>query len=151
MSTQQVARSLYAYHGCTQYVPFLLTRQMLWNWYTIDACFLSSGWHITSTAGFAGTCIGVILLAITLEFLRRLSEEYDHELVRAATGPRCPSILISGPMDNKASRAGSRTEPGQASTQPPPSPRPFKPRLLQQAVRALLRMLQSGVAYMIML
>jgi len=34
---------------------------MLWNWYSLDACFLSHAWQITSHAAFAATCIGVIL------------------------------------------------------------------------------------------
>lgn len=55
---------------------------MLWNWYTADACFLSSTWHITSRGMFAGSCIGVILLVLSLEFLRRLGKEYDRLLVR---------------------------------------------------------------------
>src|SRR5438128_1500329 len=28
---------------------------MLWNWYTIDSCFLASSWKITSTGAFAGS------------------------------------------------------------------------------------------------
>jgi len=49
---------------------------MLWNWTTIDACFLTSSWHIRSAADFAGSCIGVILLVMALEALRRVSREY---------------------------------------------------------------------------
>ncbi|KAK8162467.1 Ctr copper transporter [Phyllosticta citrichinensis] len=55
---------------------------MLWNWNTIDACFLSSSWHITSKGMFAGSCIGVILLVMALEFLRRTAKEYDRMLLR---------------------------------------------------------------------
>src|ERR1700679_2420036 len=55
---------------------------MLWNWYTIDACFLSSSWHITSHGMLAGSCIGVICLVLLLEFLRRSVKEYDRFLVR---------------------------------------------------------------------
>jgi copper transporter 1 len=54
---------------------------MLWNWYTIDACFLSSSWKITSNGMFAGSCIGVILLVMFLEFLRRLGKEYDRYIL----------------------------------------------------------------------
>ncbi|GAA5920852.1 hypothetical protein JCM1841_002352, partial [Sporobolomyces salmonicolor] len=31
---------------------------MMWNWYTIDACFLSKEWHIRSAGGYAGSIIG---------------------------------------------------------------------------------------------
>ncbi|KAG6024686.1 hypothetical protein E4U41_001712, partial [Claviceps citrina] len=50
---------------------------MLFNLYTIDSCFLSSQWRITSQAAFAGSCIGVFLLTLTLELLRRSIKEYD--------------------------------------------------------------------------
>lgn len=56
---------------------------MLWNWNTVDACFLSESWQIKSAGGFAGLCIGVILLVILLEFLRRLSKFYDNHIYRA--------------------------------------------------------------------
>ncbi|OJD33288.1 ctr copper transporter family protein [Diplodia corticola] len=55
---------------------------MLWNWYTIDACFLTTSWHITSRGMFAGSCIGVILMVMLLEFLRRAAKEYDRLLLR---------------------------------------------------------------------
>ncbi|KLU88240.1 hypothetical protein MAPG_07227 [Magnaporthiopsis poae ATCC 64411] len=35
---------------------------MLFNTYTIDACFLTSDWHIKNEGMFAATCIGVLLL-----------------------------------------------------------------------------------------
>ncbi|KAJ5514524.1 hypothetical protein N7463_004076 [Penicillium fimorum] len=57
---------------------------MLWNWYTIDACFLAKSWHITSRGMFAGSCIGVICLVLSLELLRRLGREYDSFIVRRA-------------------------------------------------------------------
>src|SRR4051812_39194195 len=56
---------------------------MLWNWYTIDSCFISKSWHVTSAGMFAGSCIGVILLVMALEFLRRSVTEYDRYLARA--------------------------------------------------------------------
>lgn len=55
---------------------------MLWNWYTVDSCFISSTWRITSKGKFAGSCIGVICLVIVLECLRRLQREYDAYLVK---------------------------------------------------------------------
>lgn len=61
--------------------PFL-GMQMLWNWYTVDSCFISRTWRITSKGMFAGSCIGVICLVICLEGLRRAQREYDAYLVR---------------------------------------------------------------------
>jgi len=55
---------------------------MLWNWYTIDACFISRGWHVRSKAQFAGSCIGVFLLVLAIELVRRAQREYDRRLTR---------------------------------------------------------------------
>lgn len=69
--------------------------------YTTDACFISQQWHIRSigyyilslscyvidqlnavTADFIGTVIGVFLVVITVEFIRRFSREYDRRILR---------------------------------------------------------------------
>lgn len=56
---------------------------MLWNWYSVDACFLSSSWHVKSKAQFAGSVIGICLLVMAIEGVRRLGREYDRRLLRA--------------------------------------------------------------------
>ncbi|RDW74008.1 hypothetical protein BP5796_07450 [Coleophoma crateriformis] len=118
---------------------------MLWNWYTIDACFISSTWRITTRGMFAGSCIGVILLVMSLEFLRRLTKEYDRYIIRQyqRTVYASPSATPSGcPPGKEASISSPAKLPG-ANT--------FRPNMLQQAVRATLHMLQFAVAYFIML
>lgn len=55
---------------------------MLWNWYTIDSCFLAESWHVGSNGAFAASCIGTILLVIILEALRRAGKEYDDWILR---------------------------------------------------------------------
>jgi copper transporter 1 len=55
---------------------------MLWNWNTVNACFISSTWHVRSKGGFAGSCIGVICLVILLEGLKRLQRGYDRSIIR---------------------------------------------------------------------
>jgi hypothetical protein len=70
--------------------------QMLWNWYTIDACFTSSTWHITSPGMFAGSCIGVILRVMSLEFICRVSKGYDQYLIRQHRRPS-PSTVSCNP------------------------------------------------------
>lgn len=57
---------------------------MLWNWYTVDSCFLASTWHNKTKGAFAGSVIGVFILVILIEGLRRLAREYDRYLVRNA-------------------------------------------------------------------
>lgn len=121
--------------------------QMLWNWNTIHSCFISSSWHITSRGMFAGSCIGVILLGITLEFLRRSIKEYDRFLVRqhharsldaAANTPPAVATSCCKPTD--------APKDGACIVIPP-----FRPNVWQQAVRATLHLFQFAVAYFLML
>ncbi|KAJ9642587.1 hypothetical protein H2199_004968 [Coniosporium tulheliwenetii] len=100
---------------------------MLWNWYTIDACFISRTWHITSNGMFAVSCIGVAFLVVALEFLRRLGKEYDAAMLQSKT---------PGSPDNCARE---------------PTYVVFRPTPLQQLIRSLIHMVQFGVAYIIML
>lgn len=44
--------------------------------------FLSSSWHVETRGAFAASCIGVALLAVLLEFCRRLGKEYDGLIAR---------------------------------------------------------------------
>ncbi|KAK6431930.1 hypothetical protein LTR95_011901 [Oleoguttula sp. CCFEE 5521] len=123
---------------------------MTWNWYTIDACFIADTWRITSSGMFAGSCIGVILLVIVLEGLRRVSREYDALLVRK----RKTTVATGSPVTHSGSDSGSDEEKSgaiaQTSTAPTPG-RSFKPTLAEQMVRATLHMLQFAVAYFVML
>lgn len=57
---------------------------MLLNTNTLDSCFISSSWQITSRGMFAGSCIGVLLLCIAIEAVRRLGRAYDRRLVKQA-------------------------------------------------------------------
>lgn len=53
---------------------------MLFNWTTIDACFLSPSWHIRTKAMFAGSIIGIFFLCMLIEALRRAAREYDRKI-----------------------------------------------------------------------
>ncbi|EJT78561.1 hypothetical protein GGTG_03661 [Gaeumannomyces tritici R3-111a-1] len=68
---------------------------MLWNWNTVDVCFISSTWQITSTAMFAGSCVGVVLLTVFLEALRRAVKEYDRFLARRHTAAAAAAAAMS--------------------------------------------------------
>ncbi|KAI1205174.1 Ctr copper transporter [Annulohypoxylon truncatum] len=120
---------------------------MLWNWNTIDSCFLASSWHITSSGMFAGSCIGVILLTMSLEFLRRTGKEYDRYLVRKhSSTPVAAMPTSSRDSDSKdaiASSAPMNSGVGHSGG--------FRPTIFEQAIRALLHMVQFAVAYFIML
>ncbi|RMZ85919.1 hypothetical protein DV736_g6527, partial [Chaetothyriales sp. CBS 134916] len=131
---------------------------MLWNWYTIDACFLSSSWHITSSGMFAGSCIGVICLVITLEFLRRVQREYDafnrrqdaRLAARIGSGETPKSVLPSIGSDLGGKNTGGSQQPIPAFNASDQGNRRAT-LLFRQLLRALIHMLQFAVAYFIML
>ncbi|KAL4911789.1 Ctr copper transporter family-domain-containing protein [Aspergillus aurantiobrunneus] len=126
---------------------------MLWNWNTIDSCFLARSWHIRSRGMFAGSCIGVICLVIVLEFLRRVGREYDAFIVHRA---QLRAQYLSPEQEHAASSSSSNFNEtsAQGATAPlkaPSQPIRVRPNLIEQAVRALLHMLQFAVAYFVML
>ena len=107
---------------------------MLWNWNTIDACFLASSWQIRSQGMMAASCIGIALLVVVLECLRRIGREYDNHVIgqmhrrgayMVANTSDCP------PCDNSAFR--------------------FKASPLQQLIRSIIHAVTFGVGYIIML
>ncbi|KAJ5500183.1 Ctr copper transporter [Penicillium expansum] len=144
---------------------------MLWNWYTVDACFLANSWHIKSRGMFAGSCIGVICLVLSLELLRRLGREYDSFIVRRA---RLRRLYLSGSSnvpceakkemptsrpngDSKKRASVSAAVPANAMRDVQRIERqeamlaPYRPSLVEHTVRSLMHMAQFAVAYIIML
>ncbi|KAL4930004.1 high-affinity Cu transporter CTR3 [Aspergillus undulatus] len=143
---------------------------MLWNWNTIDSCFLARSWHIRSRGMFAGSCIGVICLVIVLEFLRRVAREYDAFIVHRAqlraqylTPAQDAAVAASGsgsgsgPASDRDSGTGStsaqKDTAAATTTAATASSQLFRvrPNIVEQFVRALLHMLQFAVAYFVML
>lgn len=96
---------------------------------------------------FAGSCVGVILLVMTLEFLRRLSREYDRFLVLQAQRKHRNTTTTPPRSLNEDDKRPAVTS---FATTCAPTPK-FRPDIFQQATRALLHMLQFAVAYFIML
>jgi solute carrier family 31 (copper transporter), member 1 len=102
---------------------------------------------------FAGSCIGVILLVMLLELLRRAAKEYDAFLVRGRrsrleSGSR--TRLVTSTEDantrdsiNKTGSTAAATVGSNAIS--------FSPNMLEQAIRAFLHMSQFAVAYIVML
>ncbi|KAL8381283.1 hypothetical protein RB595_005520 [Gaeumannomyces hyphopodioides] len=131
---------------------------MLWNWYTIDSCFIASSWRVTSAGMFAGSCIGVVLLVMALELLRRSVKEYDRFLIRrhlaataAAPGTPPTGDASAGSSTKGPGGGGGVATSSSAAACSPALAAPFRPTLPQQAVRALLHMMQFAVAYFVML
>jgi solute carrier family 31 (copper transporter), member 1 len=126
---------------------------MLWNWYTVDSCFIARSWRITSKGMFAGSCIGVILLVMVLELLRRAGKEYDRYIVaqytRSLTSAHSSSPGGAGTPDSSSNHKSAAATAAPAYVAADPAL--FRPSVLQQAVRALLHMCQFAVAYFVML
>lgn len=91
---------------------------------------------------FAGSCIGVILLVMSLELLRRGSKEYDSFIIRQAKyNYQLTSSSSNSSQDNT-------TAPTTAKALTDGT---FRPNLVQQLIRAAFHMAQFAVAYIIML
>ncbi|CAG8949610.1 hypothetical protein HYFRA_00007843 [Hymenoscyphus fraxineus] len=63
---------------------------MLLNWTTMNACFLTSSFKITSNFTFLLACLLAFLLVLSLEFLRRLQRTYDRYLLNRSKEPSKP-------------------------------------------------------------
>lgn len=124
---------------------------MLWNWNTIDSCFIAKSWHIKSNGMFAGCCIGVIFLVLTLEGLRRMGKEYDRFLLAQHTRSLASATTTTS-SSNSSTDPGKLADLGHTNQSVARTSAPlFRPSILQQAIRALLHMLQFAVAYFVML
>ena len=130
--------------------------------------FISSTWRVTSKGMFAGSCIGVIFLVCALEFIRRLSREYDRYItLQDSRGRSASKASETGHAKGDAGMIHNQTKsPVHAATRASSSSddngqngllsgerrqAPFRPTLLQQTIRAALHMVQFGVAYFVML
>jgi copper transporter 1 len=130
---------------------------MLWNWYTIDACFLASTWHIKTQGMFAASCIGVALLVVCLEFLRRLGKEYDAYILRqfhrrATSLQYRPRVSYVTPKHDDG-RASNGCGPDASCAPPLPEQRfiTFRATPAQQVARSVIHAATFGVGYIVML
>lgn len=150
---------------------------MLWNWYTIDSCFLAESWHVGSNGAFAASCIGTILLVIILEALRRAGREYDDWILRgfqaraaqARLGYHSPSQAAPAPGSSSSSATGkgptAKVTPASAAWKRlggAGAGAPggvvgagravvFRASPLQQVFRAVIHAAALGLAYIVML
>ncbi|WWC92619.1 uncharacterized protein L201_007578 [Kwoniella dendrophila CBS 6074] len=123
-------------HGSMDMDSHACKISMLWNWYTIDSCFLSSTWHVRSKGGFAGSVIGVFILCIAIEFVRRVGREYDRRLI----------------MDSKANLASALPEvAGNKDGINTPTFYQFKPTWIQQIIRGICYGSQFTASFLVML
>ncbi|VEU21284.1 DEKNAAC102573 [Brettanomyces naardenensis] len=61
--------------------PHACKISMLWNWYTIDSCFLANTWHVRSKGMFAGSCLGIFFWVLAYLWFHRIVIEYDRAIV----------------------------------------------------------------------
>jgi len=100
---------------------------------------------------FAGSCIGVILLVMSLEFLRQASKEYDRYIGRQAQLKQQQQQTADRVAESHSDNGSVKIPALVASTAPTGSNvQGFRPNVFQQ-IRALLHMVQFAVAYFIML
>lgn len=96
---------------------------------------------------FAGSCIGVILLVMLLEFLRRASKEYERMILLQAQRKH----RYATPNADDVSDGNRKDSAIFAAAPCAPKEFSFRPSVVQQLIRALLHMAQFAVAYFIML
>ncbi|TFK81493.1 Ctr-domain-containing protein [Polyporus arcularius HHB13444] len=121
---------------------------MLWNWYTVDSCFIARSWHVTSKGAFAGSCIGVIFLVIALELLRRLQREFDRYFhrVNGTAAASCCSPGVADGSDIASNKGLGVNVPTLVR-----SSGVGRLQLWQQLARAALFTVQFAVGYFVML
>ena len=95
---------------------------------------------------FAGSCIGVILLVMSLEFLRRASREYDCYITIQAQSKQQQLESTNPSPGGSTSKATAL-----ATVVIVPGVGKFRPNIFQQAIRALFHMVQFAIAYFVML
>ena len=126
--------------------------------------FLAESWHITSSGMFAGSCIGVIFLVVSLEFLRRVQREYNRSLQQNRL-PRLVAGGVSSPRSDSSEMDSERGAVGEQTKELVAKDRAIKTAnsrgtfdkrnrltmIKQQGVRAVIHSFQFAVAYIIML
>ncbi|KAJ2984473.1 hypothetical protein NUW58_g6039 [Xylaria curta] len=114
---------------------------MLWNWKTIGACFFAESWQIKNEGMMAATCIGVFLLTIMLEFIRRVGKEYDQFILRQFQ-QHVDAQAAMAKVEDSCCSEGPRAD-GQTVI--------FRATPIQQAIRSFIYAVAFGLAYILML
>ncbi|CZT02736.1 hypothetical protein WAI453_002190 [Rhynchosporium graminicola] len=115
---------------------------MLLNWHTIDACFLSSIFHIRSSFTFFLACVGAFLLVICLEFLRRSQREFDRYLRKRSEFLQTKTYAL--PEEAEEKLLETRLDVKQRRQK-------IALVISEQLMRGLIHVLQFSVSYCIML
>jgi solute carrier family 31 (copper transporter), member 1 len=120
--------------------------QMLLNWHTVDACFLSSTFHIRSSFAFFLSCLAALLLVVSLEYIRRAQRNFDRYLRARNAVLQDEEYALPGETEEELLPNGSGREKLM---------RRLKGRttvvVLEQLLRGLIHTVQFSVSYCIML
>jgi copper transporter 1 len=100
---------------------------------------------------FAGSCIGVILLVMSLEFWRRASKEYDRYIIKQAQLKQQQQQPVDHTPKSHSETGSGKTPALTTVVSSGSNVKTFRPNVLQQVIRALFHMVQFAVAYFIML
>ncbi|KAI1299456.1 ctr copper transporter [Xylaria venustula] len=128
-------------HGGMDMDDSSCSTHMLWNWNTIGACFFAESWKIKTEGMMAATCIGVFLLAIVLEFVRRVGKEYDLLIVRQ----------FQQHVDAQAAMSKLEDDCRSERTRPVSQTVMFRATPVQQLIRSFIHAVAFGIAYILML
>lgn len=124
---------------------------MLWNWNTVDSCFIARLWHVRSKGAFAGSCIGVFLLVVASQWLHRFAREYDVALIKKYSGRSGMEKLDSELLySDEAPNVGAYTLSHRWMLKPL-NESGVKPNVVEHLVRTSLFTVEWGVSYIIML
>jgi copper transporter 1 len=127
---------------------------MLWNWTTLDTCFLTRTWHVSTLPTFFLSCLAIFALALGLELLRRLIKDHERYLrerrVRAAedeeerVGVDVGEDGMGRPLIAKTGEIGEGKAGWGTSGM-------GREKVYRQAARAGLHTVQVALAYVVML
>lgn len=132
---------------------------MLWNWYTIDSCFIARSWHVKTKGAFAGSCIGVFLMVVAAQWLHRFCRELDNSIKKRHMA-RLQQSSASG--DSSSEDIGKSTTPAHLLAPNPyvhaishqwlfRSQGDIVPTFVEHLVRSVLYTIEWGLSYLIML
>lgn len=113
--------------------------------------FLASTWHVRSDGAFAASCIGVVLLVVVLEALRRTGKEYDSYLLRSfqqIAASRAANEVTNAETPDSASNSSKQAAVRVQSTVQYLT---LRPTFVQQLIRSVIHMSTFAVAYFVML
>ena len=116
---------------------------MLLNYDTIDACFITAGWKITSSGMFAAMCLFAFVLAAMIEMIGRLSRDYDRRIAKKYVD----RLAAAERRDGANVTVAAAGAPAPILVEVPP----FRPHIGQLAIRAIFHATQFTVAYFVML